>query len=461
MMAVLQIVVTTITILCAVGESAKAYPPVLLVYPQQIHIAYGRTPNEMVISWSQVASTNQSLVLYGMNGQLTKTKLGTSARFVDGGFQKRTQFFSKVVLDDLVPGDIYTYVVGNEYELSDQFTFQAMPAGQDWSPRLAVYGDMGNVNARSLTRLEKEAYAGMYDAVLHVGDFAYDLHDLQGQVGDEFMRQIQTLAARLPYMTCPGNHEEAYNFSHYRHRFNMPGDEGRTYYSFNMGPVHFVSLSTELFFFWYYGPSQIVKQYYWLQKDLEEANKPENRKLRPWIIVFGHRPMYCSSSGTADCTRNEGITKLQFENVLFDNGVDLTIWAHEHSYERLWPIYNRTVMNGSYEHPYTDPGAPVHIITGSAGCRENVSGFLKKPASWSAFHSMDYGYTRLYVLNKTHMHLEQVSDVQDGKVIDEFTIIKTSHGPYDKSGKKRAADFPKEVIKASLLIEDARKLKLP
>lgn len=50
---------------------------------------------------------------------------------------------------------------------------------------------------------------------------------------------------------------------------------------------------------------------------------------------------------------------------------------------------------------------------------------------------------------------------QEGKVIDEFTIIKTSHGSYDKSGKKRAADFPKEVIKASLLIEDARKLKLP
>ena len=76
-------------------------------------------------------------------------------------------------------------------------------------------------------------------------------------------------------------------------------------------------------------------------------------------------------------------------------GVDLTLWAHEHSYERLWPLYNMQVRyikstrsqctiksnslqsflllqvcNGSLEEPYTNPCAPVHIITGSAVCNE-------------------------------------------------------------------------------------------
>ena len=47
-------------------------------------------------------------------------------------------------------------------------------------------------------------------------------------------------------------------------------------------------------------------------------------------------------------------------------GVDVVIWAHEHSYERLWPLYDYTVRNGSYQEPYRDPRAPVHLISGSA-----------------------------------------------------------------------------------------------
>lgn len=28
------------------------------------------------------------------------------------------------------------------------------------------------------------------------------------KVGDEFMRQVEPIAAYVPYMTCPGNHEQ-------------------------------------------------------------------------------------------------------------------------------------------------------------------------------------------------------------------------------------------------------------
>ncbi len=39
-----------------------------------------------------------------------------------------------------------------------------------------------------------------------------------------------------------GNHEAYYNFSNYKARFNMPGDtDQRMFYSFNVGPVHFIS----------------------------------------------------------------------------------------------------------------------------------------------------------------------------------------------------------------------------
>lgn len=34
---------------------------------------------------------------------------------------------------------------------------------------------------------------------------------------------------------------------------------------------------------------------------------------------------------------------LGMEKVMYKYGVDLMFWAHEHSYERLWPVYDRKV----------------------------------------------------------------------------------------------------------------------
>lgn len=55
------------------------------------------------------------------------------------------------------------------------FYFHTPPTRDDWQPHLAIYGDMGNENAQSLGRLQEETQRGLYDAILHVGDFAYDM----------------------------------------------------------------------------------------------------------------------------------------------------------------------------------------------------------------------------------------------------------------------------------------------
>lgn len=67
---------------------------------------------------------------------------------------------------------------------------------------------MGNENAQSLARLQEESQRQMYDAIIHVGDFAYDMDSENAAIGDQYMRQIETLAAYVPYMVCVGNHEE-------------------------------------------------------------------------------------------------------------------------------------------------------------------------------------------------------------------------------------------------------------
>ncbi|CAL4076892.1 unnamed protein product, partial [Meganyctiphanes norvegica] len=260
-----------------------------------------------------------------------------------------------------------------------------------------------------------------------------------GRVGDQFMNQIQPIAAYVPYMTCPGNHEWAYNFSNYRARFSMPDYESTEslFYSWNMGPIHFISVNTEAYYFLMFGLKVLSNQWNWLINDLEMATKPVARAERPWIIIYGHRPMYCTSSDRDDCTKTDTLTRVgspvfhfyAMEPLLAKYGVDLAVWAHEHTYERLWPVYNYTVMNGSIDAPYTNPKAPVHIITGSAGCKERHDHFLPKPF-WSAFRSRDYGYTRLTAFNKTHLNWQQVSDDQEGEIVDNVWLVRDRHIAY-------------------------------
>ena len=51
---------------------------------------------------------------------------------------------------------------------------------------------------------------------------------------------------------------------------------------------------TEWYYFLNYGKKMVAKQYEWLVADLEAADRPENRSKRPWVVLMGHRPMYCS-----------------------------------------------------------------------------------------------------------------------------------------------------------------------
>jgi len=181
------------------------------------------------------------------------------------------------------------------------------------------------------------------------------------------------------------------NFSNYRARFSMPNSLESMVYSFDLGPAHFIAINTEFYYFLEYGFKQVVKQFEWLRADLERANA--NRQERPWIVTFGHRPMYCSNLNRDDCTKHETLVRsglpflhwFSLEDLFFEHGVDLTLWAHEHSYERLFPLYDYTVRNGSADAPYTNPGAPVHVVTGSAVNSSLSSHRLQKLSENSEF----------------------------------------------------------------------------
>jgi hypothetical protein len=82
---------------------------------------------------------------------------------------------------------------------------------------------------------------------------------------------------------------------------NLEGGINNHFYSYNIGPAHIISFSTEFYHYINYGTHQITTQFEWLEKDLIEANKAENRQKQPWIITLGHRPMYCSIDNDTEC----------------------------------------------------------------------------------------------------------------------------------------------------------------
>ncbi|KAK7103367.1 hypothetical protein V1264_018281 [Littorina saxatilis] len=390
----------------------------------------------MWVTWVTQDYTSGSTAWYGQDG-LEQRADGTVTKFVDGGALHRTMYMHRVKMTGLQPGKRYVYIVGGEDGWSSKFTFKAILDGTKWSPYLVVYGDMGNYNAQALPMLQLDAMQGNFDAILHVGDYAYDMDTDNALVGDEFMRQIESVAGYVPYMTCPGNHEQAYNFSNYRNRFTMPGGDGTgMYYSWNIGPAHILSFNTEIYF-WGNTHENIKRQYDWLEADLKKANLPENRAVRPWILAMGHKPMYCSNvDGGELCTNPKNPIRNgtavfwpNLEDLFYKYGVDIEFYAHEHSYERLWPLYKSKVCNGSTAEPYTNPRAPVHIITGSAGDAEGQTKFRKTVTDWSAFSTDDYGWTNIKIANDTHLKIQEVSIDKNGEIIDDVWLIKTKRGP--------------------------------
>jgi hypothetical protein len=155
-------------------------------------------------------------------------------------------------------------------------------------------------------------------------------------------------------MVCIGNHEGMYDALNYRQRFTRPGysKTENLYFSWNAGNVHFISYNTEVLYIYFtykamdghggvhqnFGPYPEIAaaQKAFVAQDLALAAEPANRELRPWIVVYGHRPMYCSDSDNQDCIRMNNEWKADLEPLFLKYGVDVVLEAHQHTYERLW-----------------------------------------------------------------------------------------------------------------------------
>ncbi|OLQ13473.1 Purple acid phosphatase 18 [Symbiodinium microadriaticum] len=289
-----------------------------------------------------------------------------------------------VVLTGLEPGVEYTYQVDND---GRKFSFKMPQEGQHYPYKVGLVGDIGqtpvsNSSFHLLQGLKPEL-------VLLTGDLSYA--DGYYPRWDSYGIMAEPLNARVPVMSCPGNHEyaSAEAFKSYNARYPMPyaqsGSVDPNYWSRDIGPMHVVALNS----YAASGPDSF--QFNWLKKDLEAFN----RKRTPWLVVMMHAPFYNSNLGhLGEATVMMG----DLEELFFKHGVNVVLAGHVHSYERTWPVYKNE----------TTVCAPVYINIGDGGNREGAyakwlpgeHGALEP--TWSAFRQGAFGMAELELSNETH-----------------------------------------------------------
>ena len=385
--------------------------------------------------------------------------MGAEDIFVDNGTLRHTQYVHRAAMAGLEHGRRYEYRVATVGEsggeprfCNETFEFVALfPSASD-PTSLTVFGDMGWWNNRVFGQLAADAVSRDTDIVVHNGDMAYDLHVDNASVGDRWLNQLQPIASRQPYMVAQGNHEAIYDGLNYIKRFSMPNrtQAHNLWYSFDHGNAHCLVFTSEAYFemldhrwpelgrdSWGPYPDWVRAQRAFIASDLASAAARRDSGTGPrWLLVFGHRAMYCSDRGcnATMANRARNLTAHahfcnDLEPLFFEFGVDIVFGAHWHTYERLWPVYNNTVLNGTTNpsNPYHDARAPVHIIAGAAGCDEHSDDFNGgPPGPWSAARlgRQEYGYGKLRLLNSSHATWQQIR-APDGAIRDSFTIVKS------------------------------------
>ncbi|HEY5949907.1 MAG TPA: metallophosphoesterase, partial [Kofleriaceae bacterium] len=217
----------------------------------------------------------------------------------------------------LQPNTTYCYQLSNATQsLTAPTGFRTAPtADSDQPVRFLAFGDSGGGGTDQYS-LADQMYTVPFDLMIHTGDIAYDDGTI-GQYEDNVFGVYAELFRNIPFFPSAGNHDYKTNLgAPFREVFNLPGDSGEKWYSYDWGRVHFVALDTE---------SDYSTQMAWLDKDLAAS------KL-PWKIIYMHRPPYSSGEHGSDKTLRNKLAPL-----LHRYGVQLVLAGHDHDYERMLP----------------------------------------------------------------------------------------------------------------------------
>ena len=290
--------------------------------------------------------------------------------------------------------------------------------------RMFVVADM-DINPNSASTIQKihEIQDKDYDFLVHAGDFAYEIEDNGGRVGDEFFQEMSKTTKKVPYLITPGNHESYAEGSLLNYRFRMPNinDKNITtanhFYDFVFKGAYIMAVDFDYTVPKFKKPGDAFMDLFnWVKSRIEILNK---RTDIQWKVFMSHRPFMCSDWTAKDCFHNMYWLR-KFEDLLAKSGFQLLIQAHLHIYTRSKP------MNGLEIYPQSKigSGAMVSIIDGHSGTRHYFKKQSQEQEVWSkVVESVDASgptYTMIEVNPRRFVSTLVRSDT--GEYRDTFSI---------------------------------------
>ena len=243
--------------------------------------------------------------------------------------------------------------------------------------------------------------------ILALGDLSYD------DSAKCWLDIISPVANKT--MIAIGNHEtkSPAKLKDYMDFFGLKGQ----YYSFNFQNVHFTVMSTELPY------EEGSAQYNFVNNDLSKIS------LNPdidWIVVDYHSLAYTSPANIGKGNSAEKELRDTYHPLFVKYGVDLVLQAHNHNYQRSYPIiYNNDnstnpIITDTNKNNYYDPKGMVFGTIGTAGAELYP---LTGQAPYTATQYVGFGFLNVDVINDgTTLSGKFIAN--DGTIKDQFTLTK-------------------------------------
>ena len=373
--------------------------------PTQIHLQAADEPTAMTVMWA-TERRGDAIVEWTHSG-------GDESAQGNSYCYEHDMAFHMAQMTNLPLGEEISYKVGDGNTWSSDMTFVTIDPSSDHFEWISI-ADHG-ISSEGQDVSEGIIADTSAQMVTISGDISYS--DGNQNVWDDWF-DIQTPSMmKIPWMTAVGNHENepATGFTGYEHRFDMDytvESEG-FYYTRQIPGAQLIFMSTEHSF------TVGSNQFTWLENVLETANLPENRVVRPFVIVYGHKPMYSSNSYHG----SEVELRDSLEQLYVKQGVDLVIAGHDHFYERTWPVIGEVPLSEGLDMAIIPSGiAPIHLVIGIGG-RSAYEELDEPQPAWSAYReNSTYGWTRL-VYDDAARSLSLTHHRTDGTIGDSFTLV--------------------------------------